>query len=121
MHLDHVLAPRTRVEQVDVLRDDGAHEPAALQLGERAMGLVRLGARQHVDPLRVEAPDLLRVVAEGAERRVLHRVDLGPDPRRRPEVRDAALGRDARAGEDDARLAGRDQLGEAESLTPLRC
>ena len=86
---------------------------------------------QHVDPRRVEAPDLLRVVAERAERRVLHRVDLGPDPGRRAEVRDAALGRDAGAGEDDARLAARDQLGKgrtavrraplASAAYPLRC
>ena len=113
MHLDDVPAPGACVEQVDVLRDDRAHEPAALELRERAMRIVRLGSGQHVDPLRVEAPDLLRVLAEGAERRVLHRVDLGPDPGRRAEVRDAALGRHAGAGEDDARLAGRDQLGKA--------
>ena len=35
MHLDDLLAAGARVQRVDVLRDDGLDEPAALELRER--------------------------------------------------------------------------------------
>ena len=97
-----------------------AREPLGrvLELRERVMGCVGLGARQHLDSGRVEAPDLLRVALERAQRRVLHRVDLRPDPGRRAEVRDPALGADAGAGQDDARLPLADQRCEVGGAQP---
>ena len=71
-----------------------------------------LRVREHAEPLGVEVPDLRRVAPERVDRRVLHRVVLRPDAGPRPEVGDPALGRDARAGEDDAGLRLQDQLGE---------
>ena len=109
MHLDDVPRAGALVQQVDVLRDDRPDEPAPLELGERHVRRVRLGLAEHGEARRVEAPDLLGVAPEGAERRVLARVELGPHPRGGAEVRDAALGGDARAGEDDAGLVLADE------------
>jgi hypothetical protein len=92
------------VQQVDVLGDHGLHEPEPLELGERQVRRVRLGAREHREARRIELPDLLRVGAERLDRSVLEWVDSGPQAGRRAEVGNPALGRDARAGENDARL-----------------
>src|SRR5581483_10148054 len=108
--LDHLAGAGSFVQAVDVLRDHRLHEARALELGERAVRRVRLRVRQHSESLRVEVPHLLRVAAEGLDRGVLHRVVPRPDPGRRPEVRDPALGRDAGARQDDARLAIANQL-----------
>ncbi len=43
MHLDDVPRAGALVEEVDVLRHDRLHEPAALQLGERQVRGIRLG------------------------------------------------------------------------------
>ena len=64
MHLDDLAAPRACVEQVDVLRDDRLDETAPLELREGVVRVVRLGPGQHLDPQRVEAPDLLRIGVE---------------------------------------------------------
>ena len=88
MHLDDVLAAGARVQRVDVLRDDRLDEPAALELRERDVCRVRLGVAKDVDPLTVEAPDARRIAPERLDGRDLERIDLGPDPRRRAEVRD---------------------------------
>ena len=55
------------------------------------------------------APDLLRVTLKDLDRRDLRRVDSGPETRGGAEVRDAALGADARPREHDARPALADQ------------
>jgi hypothetical protein len=99
------------MQRVDVLGDDRADEAALLELGERSVAGVRLGVEQHAQPLSVEAPDALGVAAKGVDGRDLERVDVGPDPGRRTEVRDPALGRDAGSREDDARLALADESG----------
>src|SRR5205807_2193637 len=72
----------------------------------------RLRARQHLETQGVELPHLHRVAPEGADRRVLHRVVLRPDSGRGTEVRDPALGRDAGAGQYDARLPLAQKFGE---------
>ena len=109
MDLDHVLRPGPLVEGVDVLRHDRAHEAPALELGERQVDAVRLGGAEHVEAGRVEAPDLARIALERAERRVLERIELRPDAGGRAEVRDPALGRRTRAGQDDAGLVVADE------------
>ena len=53
-----------------------------------------------------------RVAAERVDRRDLERVDVRPDPARRAEVRDPALGRHAGAREHDRRAAVADQRRE---------
>ena len=65
-------------------------EPVPLELDEREMRRVGLGAAQQIDPLAIEAPDAFRIAPERLDRRDLERVDLGPDPRRGAEVRDPA-------------------------------
>ena len=54
--------------------------------------------------LRQHLPDLVRVAAEGAERRILRRVEAGPESPRAAEIGYAAFRADAGATEDD-RLA----------------
>src|SRR5205807_6095412 len=88
-------------------------EPAALELGQGEMSRVRLGVGEHREPRRVEAPDLLGIGPEGRDRAILERVEGRPDAGRRAKVRDARLGRDTGAGEDDARLRATDQFSEA--------
>src|SRR5205085_7668464 len=74
------------------------------------VAVVRLGGGEHVQPLRVEVPDLDRVGQKGVDRGVLHRVVARPDPGWGAEVRDAGLGADPGAGEDDAGPARPHQL-----------
>ena len=113
MHLDHLLRARQLVEPVDVLRHDGLDETGPLEGGEREMGRVRPSLLQDIEPARIEVPHLDGVAAEGLDGCVLGRVVSCPDAARRPEVRDAALGRNAGAGENAARLMLADQRGEA--------
>ena len=113
VHLDHLLAAGTRVQEIDVLGHDRPDEPGTLEPSQSEVRVVRLGAREHREPRRVEAPHLLRVAAERLDRAVLERVELCPEPGRGAEVRDPALGRDPRAGEDDARLILDDQRRES--------
>src|SRR5204863_9354813 len=75
--------------------------------------VVRPRVREHREARRVEAPHLPRVGAERVDRAVLERVELRPETGRRAEVGDPALGRDARAGEDDARLRLAEERSEA--------
>jgi hypothetical protein len=107
--LDHVLRPGPLVEHVDVLGHHRADEAPALELGECDVDAVGLGRTERVEPGRIEAPDLARIALERAERRVLERIELGPDARGRAEVRDPALGRRPRAGQDDAGLVVADE------------
>jgi hypothetical protein len=76
---------------------------------ERAVGVVRLGGGQELEAHGVEVPDLRRIAPPGRDVRDLERVVVLPDPGRRAEVGDAGLGRDAGAGQHDARLLGADQ------------
>src|SRR5262245_49185973 len=76
------------------------------------MRRVRLRLRQDAETFRVEVPDLRRVAPEGIDGRVLRRVVSRPEARSRPEIGNAALGRHAGAGEDDARLGVYDQRSE---------
>jgi hypothetical protein len=112
VHLHELARAGALVQEVDVLRDDGAHEAARLELRQCAMRVVRLGLSERAVAQRVEGPDLFRIGVESVDRRVLHRVVLRPDSGRRAEVGNAALGRHASAGEDDARLADPDQRRE---------
>ena len=104
VYLDHVPRAGELVERVDVLRHERAQKPAPLELGEREVRRVGLGVRQHAQPEPVELPHLAWVALERVDRRVLHRVVLRPDPGRRAEVRDPALGRDPCPRQCDGRL-----------------
>ena len=110
MHFDDVRAAGTRVQPVDVLRDHRLHQPPPLELGDRVVRRVRLRVAQDVDPFAVEAPHPLGVATERVDRGDLERIDLGPDPRVRAEVRDAGLGRHPGAREHDARLTLTEEL-----------
>ena len=111
MHLDDLATPGPRVQRVDVLRHDRLNQSTSLQLGEREMASVRLRRQERVDARAIEAPDALRVAPEGLDRRDFEGIDLGPDTGRGAEVGNAALGRDARSGEHDARLPLDDESG----------
>src|SRR4030095_5089918 len=102
-------APRAHVQQIDVLRDNRLDQAVLLQLRERDMRRIRLGGGEHRYGRLLEAQDLDRVAPEGLDRAELERVELRPEPGRGAEVRDAALGRDAGAGEHHARLPLPDQ------------
>jgi hypothetical protein len=80
------------MEAVDVLGHHGFDQPSSLELGEGEVARVRLGTRQKREAEGVELPDLERVAPERRNRRVLHRVILGPDSGGRAEVGNAALG-----------------------------
>jgi len=108
VHLDHLAATGQLVQAVDVLRHNRRHEPPPLELGQRAVRGVRLRRREHPQPLGVEVPDLDRVAPEGVDGRVLHRVVARPDAGGRAEVRDAAVGADARPREHHDPLSGID-------------
>src|SRR5207245_4615086 len=100
------------VTPVDVLRDDRANPAAILELGERAMAVVRLSGVESREALAVKAPHLHRVLEERIDRRVLHRVVLRPDTGRRAEVRNPRLGADTGTCQHDARPARRHQVRE---------
>src|SRR5207247_10024178 len=76
---------------------------------DAAMTRSGIGCAEQLDPQRVELPHLHRIPSEGVDRRVLHRVVLRPDPTRRAEVGNSALGRDAGPRQDDAGLALADE------------
>jgi hypothetical protein len=76
--LDQVLCPRRPVQAVDVLRDDGLHDAAALQLDERTVRAVRRLVPQHREAVAVEVPEALRIAPEDLDVRDLHRVDVLP-------------------------------------------
>ena len=109
MHLDDVLAPRTRVEQVDVLRHDRLDETASFELGERVVRRVRPSVTKHVNPFTVEGPYALGIAPESLDRGHLKRIDLRPDSGRGAEVGYAGLRGDPSTGEHDARLALADE------------
>ncbi len=104
VHLDDLAAPRSAMQHVDVLSQDRPDETAPLELGEREMAGVRLGGQERVDPSAVEPPDTLGIALERSDRRYFEGIDLDPDSRRRAEVGDTALGRDAGPGQHDAWL-----------------
>jgi hypothetical protein len=112
VHLDDLLRAGPLVERVDVLCDDGCHEAAPLELGERQVRGVRARVREGAQAAGVEVPDRLRVAEERVDRRHLHRVVLGPDAGRRAEVGDPAFRADPGPGEDDARLPLTNEVGE---------
>ena len=95
------------VQLVDVLRHDGVELPRTRQLDDREVAGVRLGV-----PGRRVAPSspgllahlgIVHVVLKGGH--LLGRGVLRPDAVRAPEVGDARVGRDARAGQHDDALA----------------
>ena len=104
MHLDDCAAARARVERVDVLRDDRGDEASPLELGQRPVRCVRLCVEEQLDPPAVEVPHALGIAPEGLNGCDLEGIDVGPDPTRRTEVRDAALRAHARPGQHQARL-----------------
>ena len=108
MHLDDILAARTRVEQVDVLRHHCLDERALLQLRECLVRGVRLRVAKHVEALAIEAPHALGIPLERSERRNLEGIDLRPDTSRSGSP-GSRTRRHAGAREDDARLALTDE------------
>jgi hypothetical protein len=112
VHLDERPRAGALVQAVDVLRDHRVHPAAVLELRERAVAVVRLGASEQREPLAVEIPHLRGVGEERVDRRVFERVVLCPDTARRAKVRNAGLGADARTGQHDARPASLQQFRE---------
>src|SRR5205807_6744219 len=67
VHLDQLACPSLRVQPVHVLRDHGVEHAAALELHQRRMRAVGLLVAQGREALAVEAPEALRVAAEGID------------------------------------------------------
>ena len=99
---------RQRVQPVDVLRDHARDQPAALELGDRAVRAVGLLAVEDREALAVEVPEARRVAPPDVDVGDLHRVDVRPQAgHRRAEVGDAGRHGDAGAGQHDHRAARR--------------
>ena len=100
VQMENVLGTGTLVEIVDVLGDQGEVGDALCQGGEGVMSGVRRGAQDlHAAPL-VPPPDQCGVVSVRGGGCELGGVELLPESRLFvPERRDAALRRDAGAGE----------------------
>src|SRR5690348_2069128 len=112
VHLDDLERAGPLVQAVHVLRDDGLDPALLLELGQRAVPVVRLHTRARVYPKCVELPDAGGVATECVDVRNLEGVVPLPDAARRPEVRDPRLGADAGAREHDAGLPPPHQLFE---------
>lgn len=101
VHVEQPLRAGALVEIVDVLGDDQqVARPCGIQPRERAVGGVRLHLLQPRPPRVVESVDQGRVAPERLRRRhVLDAVSF-PEPVGAAEGGEAALGRDAGAGQD---------------------
>src|SRR6478609_6353699 len=114
VHFDQVAGAGRTVQAVDVLRDDGLHEAAALELGDDVVRTVRLLVAQRHEALRVEVPEAVGVATERVDVRDLHRVDLLPHALAgRAEVGDPGWNRDPRPREYDGSLRARKQVRDA--------
>src|SRR6202171_6031427 len=113
MDLDYPAASRLLVQPVGVLRHDSGHVAGSFEGGERLVPRVRAGGQR--DPAAVfrHLPVGARVRHEVLDRGDLDRVVLLPQAPLSPEGRDAALRRDARAGQRQAATSGREQLSRA--------
>src|SRR5207244_3690482 len=109
--LDDVAAPGSLVEAVGVLSDDRMDGPRVLERFESAMRGVGLGSGPPV--LQTVAPVGAGVPAELLDGSHAVGIHSGPQPALAPKDRDAALGRDASAGEGDASPASSQELGRA--------
>ena len=89
VHLDDVARAGALVQAVDVLRDHRADPASLLELGERAVPVVRLGLAERIEPKRIELPDPRGIAAERLDVRDLHRVVPRPDASGRAEVRES--------------------------------
>ncbi len=78
MNLDQLTGARLAMEHVYVLRDHTVQQPAALELDEREVGVVRLAIAQGREAFPVEGPEALRLTTKYLDVRDLHRVDVCP-------------------------------------------
>ncbi len=114
VQLEHMLAARGLVQAVDVLGDDGGELARGLEPGQPQVGRVGLCIFDD-EFLAVKAVELLRLLLEkGVGEDGLGRVGvvLVVEAVHAAEVRDAALGGDARPAEKDDAVAGCDELFE---------
>ena len=86
VHLDELPRARLAVQHVDVLRDDRVQQPAALELGQRAVRAVGLLVAERLEAVAVEAPEALR------DRRARRRCARPPSGRRSPRCPCRACG-----------------------------
>jgi hypothetical protein len=113
VELEDVPAAGLLVQFIDVLRHDAANQAELLQPRDADMSRVRFRAGMHErSALEGHPPALFTVfrVAHVVLDRELVLVVALPEPVRPAEVRDARLGRYARACEDDAALGSSDPL-----------
>ena len=96
------LGPRTLMQVVDVLRDDQQPaRPCGIELRQRPVRGIGFHARQRRAAIIVKAVDQLRIVRQRLGRAdILDPVPL-PQSAGATKGRDAALGRNPRAGQDD--------------------
>ena len=111
MQLDDVATPSLLVQAVGVLGDHGVDDPGVLQRLESAVRRVGLGSRPAV--LKAVAPVGAGILAELRDRGDAVRIHRGPQPALAAKDRDAALGRDPRAGKGHAPPATGQELGGA--------
>ncbi len=101
VQLDHVLGGDAGglVQVVDVLRDHARHLAGAVEARQRAVAAAGLGAAELIHHGEAAPPGFVAGLLAGQKFVELDRPVLGPQAAGRAEVRDAALGRDAGAGE----------------------
>ncbi len=101
------------MEAVGVLGHDRGEVAGGLELRQRQMTRVRSRGQHRRTPFARDQPVLLRILEKVLECRDLDRVVLPPEAALTPKRRDAALGRNAGAGQRDAAASARDKLGGA--------
>jgi hypothetical protein len=87
------------VQVVDVLRDHARHLAGAIEARQRPMAAAGFGAAELVHHGEAPLPGFVACLLARQKFVELNRPVLGPQPAGRAEVRDAAFGRDAGAGE----------------------
>ena len=97
------------MQSVDVLCNDGAKFPRALQTHDRVMNGVWFRVAKSIPRFKFVFPVLDSGVFRSHEILKVNRLSSGPDALRSAEIRDAAASRDSGAGEDQ-RLLGRTEV-----------
>ena len=101
------------MQTVNVLGDHGAEFSGFFQTDDGVMNGVGPGVAKRVSPFQLVIPMLDSRRFRRHEILIVDRLPPGPDTLRPAEIRDAAVRRDAGAGEDQRLLRGSEIVGES--------
>ncbi len=120
MEFEHAAAAGELMEAIDVLRDNAADAAGGFPLGKCEVANVRLGGRELGVHFALLAPVLVAAVGTFHEFVEVDGAILRPDATGRAEVGDAALGADARAGEDDGGIGVGEPVRDLRDVSAIR-